>query len=77
MAMGSSRAAELSNLLRAATSAAGFQLTGIAPAVTPPGFAQFRDWLDRGFAGEMKWIERRVDAYENPEMVLKLSLIHI
>ena len=71
MATGSSRAAELSNLLREATSAAGFQLTGIAPAVTPPGFAQFRDWLDRGFAGEMKWIERRVDAYENPEMVLK------
>lgn len=61
----------LSRLIRTAATEVGFQLVGIAPAVTPPGFAQFRDWLDRGFAGEMKWIERRIEAYENPSMVLQ------
>ncbi len=61
---------ELSETIRQGAHDAGFQLVGIAPAVTPPGFARFRDWLERGFAGEMKWIERRLDAYEDPTMVL-------
>ena len=62
---------ELSQAIRDAANRAGFQLVGIAPAVTPPGFSHFRDWLDRGFAGEMKWIERRAEAYEDPNRVLQ------
>lgn len=61
----------LSETIRAAAQDAGFQLVGIAPAVSPPGFNHFREWLERGFAGEMKWIERRLDAYEDPGMVLQ------
>ena len=44
----------------------GFDLCGIAPAAAHPRLAFLRDWLDRGFAGEMDYIhrsaERRSDA---------------
>ena len=49
----------------------GFDLVGIAPAVTPTGFSALSEWLDRGYAGEMAWVERRVDAYEHPRRVLE------
>ena len=61
----------LSSLIRESAKDAGFQLVGIAPAITPPNFANFREWLERGFAGEMAWMERRLDAYEDPSMVLQ------
>lgn len=59
-----------SDIIRRAALDCGFQLVGMTPAVTPPGFANLTDWLNRGFAGEMTWIERRLDAYENPGKVL-------
>src|SRR5262245_49999455 len=37
----------------------GFDLVGIAPAVTPAGIHNFLDWLDRGFAGDMDYLPRR------------------
>ena len=48
----------------------GFQLAGIAPAVTPVGIHRFRDWLDAGYAGEMKYLPNRAEAYEHPSHVL-------
>ncbi len=48
----------------------GFELVGIAPAVNPVGFSALQDWLDRGFAGEMGYLERRLDAYQHPDRVL-------
>lgn len=48
----------------------GFNLVGVAPAVSPKGFAHLGDWLKQGFAGEMSYIERRHDAYEHPSHVL-------
>jgi len=48
----------------------GFELTGIAPAVTPTGIHHFLDWLDRGYAGEMDYVARREEAYHNPRHVL-------
>ncbi|MBI5761682.1 MAG: tRNA epoxyqueuosine(34) reductase QueG [Planctomycetales bacterium] len=49
----------------------GFDLVGIAPAVSPPGFVGFRDWLERGFAGGMSYLPRREAAYEHPRHVLE------
>lgn len=48
----------------------GFDLVGIAPAVTPDGYHQFLDWLDAGFAGEMGYLERRKAAYQHPRYVM-------
>ena len=46
--------------------ARGFDLCGIAPAAAHPELAFLREWLDRGYAGEMEYIarsaERRADA---------------
>ena len=49
----------------------GFDLVGIAPAVTPTGLSQFQQWLERGHAGEMQYLDRRADAYEHPQHVLE------
>lgn len=57
--------------LKAEAARLGFCLAGIAPAVSPAGFASLTEWLDRGMAGEMHYIERRRDAYEHPEHVLE------
>jgi epoxyqueuosine reductase len=57
-------------LIKAAAQRLGFELVGIAPAVTPTGLHEFLDWLEQGYAGEMKYLERREEAYEHPRHVL-------
>ena len=32
----------------------GFDLVGIAPAVTPTGFSMLQEWLRRGYAGRRR-----------------------
>jgi epoxyqueuosine reductase len=39
----------------------GFDLCGIAPAERFPELAFFREWLDRGYAGEMAYLPRSAD----------------
>jgi epoxyqueuosine reductase len=39
----------------------GFDLCGIAPASDHPELAFFREWLDRGYAGEMAYLNRSAD----------------
>jgi epoxyqueuosine reductase len=48
----------------------GFNLVGIAPAVTPAGYSSFLEWIDRGYAGDMQYIPNRAKAYEHPKHVL-------
>lgn len=48
----------------------GFSLVGIAPAVSPTSLEAFQSWLNQGFAGEMSYMERRLDAYRHPSAVL-------
>jgi len=45
--------------LRAA--ALGFDLCGIAPAAAFPELRFLREWLDRGYAGEMQYMHRTAD----------------
>jgi epoxyqueuosine reductase len=49
---------------------AGFDLAGVCPAVTPAGIGRFHEWLEAGFAGEMRYLPNRADAYEHPRHVL-------
>ena len=48
----------------------GFDLVGVAPAAPADGFDRLRDWLDRGFAGEMAYMHRRAEARRHPASVL-------
>ena len=50
--------------------ALGFDLVGIAPAVSPATGPEFYRWLDAGLAGEMGYLERRRGAYDHPSGVL-------
>ncbi len=48
----------------------GFDLVGIAPATEADGFERLSDWLARGFAGEMAYMQRHAEARRHPSAVL-------
>ena len=50
--------------------AVGFDLAGVAGAEPGPDTAFLREWLARGYAGEMAWIGRRVEERVDPRRVL-------
>lgn len=60
---------ELTKAVKSDALAVGFDLAGIAPAVSPGGFPKFQEWLRAGFAGEMQYLPRREAAYEHPRNV--------
>jgi epoxyqueuosine reductase len=61
---------ERAGRVRAAARALGFDAVGIAPADPPPHAGFLRDWLARGYAGEMAWLARRAEEREDPRRVL-------
>jgi epoxyqueuosine reductase len=48
----------------------GFDLVGIAPATEPPGAESLRDWLAKGYAGEMRYMNRQETARQHPQSIL-------
>jgi epoxyqueuosine reductase len=48
----------------------GFALCGIAPAASHKELAFLRDWLGRGYAGEMQYLERSADRREDVRAVM-------
>ncbi|MCS6978396.1 MAG: tRNA epoxyqueuosine(34) reductase QueG [Gemmatales bacterium] len=60
----------LEERLKAEARRLGFDLVGIAPAVAPPGYSRFEDWLRRGFAGDMAYMEKHHAARAAPDSVL-------
>jgi epoxyqueuosine reductase len=48
----------------------GFDACGIAPASDLPELGFFREWLDRGYAGEMAYLERSADRRADVRHVL-------
>jgi epoxyqueuosine reductase len=63
-------AARITGDLRAETLRLGFDLCGVCPAISPPGYDRFEQWLAAGFAGEMQYLPDRAAAYEHPSHVL-------
>jgi epoxyqueuosine reductase len=61
---------QLADAIRSEATRLGFDLVGIAPAVSPAGFDHLQEWLRRGYAGEMSYMPRREEAYEHPSGVL-------
>ena len=60
---------QLTKLVRSAARGLGFDGVGICDA-TPPSLVRFREWLDRGYAGQMHYLEDRWNAYSDPNLVL-------
>jgi epoxyqueuosine reductase len=58
------------NRLKAQARQLGFDLVGIAPAVTPPGTEALREWLANGYAGEMRYMQRQEAARQHPESIV-------
>jgi epoxyqueuosine reductase len=50
--------------------ALGFELVGIAPATPADGFERLREWLERGFAGDMAYMHKHGEARRHPAAVL-------
>ena len=56
--------------IRAEAKRLGFELLGATPAVSPTGYQKLVQWIDDGYAGEMRYIPERLAAYEHPNFVL-------
>ncbi len=61
---------ELTRSLKAEAGRLGFALSGCCAAVSPTGFAPLMDWIDAGYAGEMDYMAKRLDAYQHPRHVM-------
>jgi epoxyqueuosine reductase len=48
----------------------GFAAAGIAPAGPADGFAHLQTWLERGYAGSMRYMERQAEARRHPSSIL-------
>ncbi len=48
----------------------GFDLCGIAPVGTFPELSELRDWLDRGYAGEMAYLNRTAEIRSDVRRVM-------
>ena len=50
----------------------GFELAGVAAAVPSGDFARYRQWVENGFAGEMRYLtDRRAEVRSNPQNLLE------
>jgi epoxyqueuosine reductase len=56
------RISEITALVKEAAHQAGFELAGIAPVRDFPELNHFPDWIEAGYAGEMKYLEARDEA---------------
>ena len=48
----------------------GFSLVGFAPAVPPPGFPHYLNWLQNGHHAGMAYMQRQAPARELPDSIL-------
>lgn len=61
---------ELTQRLKQAARAEGFDPVGAAPVADLPGLAELDRWLADGFAGTMAYFERRLPLYRDPGLLL-------
>jgi epoxyqueuosine reductase len=62
---------DLTDRLKAEALRLGFDQVGIAPAVAPPGYPRFLEWLEAGYAAGMSYLERRARVRAHPEHLLE------
>jgi epoxyqueuosine reductase len=49
----------------------GFDQVGVAPAVAPPGYPSYLEWLRKGHAAGMGYLHRQAGAREHPDRLLE------
>src|ERR1035438_9694157 len=50
----------------------GFELAGVAAAEPHQDFARYREWVEKGFAGEMRYLtDRRAEVRRDPRNLLE------
>ena len=59
-----------SSEIKARASELGFDVCGIAPASAHPELLFYRQWLDRGYAGEMAYLHRTADRRADVRQVM-------
>jgi epoxyqueuosine reductase len=62
---------ELTLRLKAEALRLGFDQVGIAPAVAPPTYPRFLDWLEAGRGAGMGYLERQAEARSRPDSILE------
>ncbi len=62
---------DLTGRLKAEAIRLGFDRVGVAPAVAPPTYPSFLEWLDAGRAAGMGYLERHAGVREHPERLLE------
>ena len=60
---------DLATRLKAEALRLGFDFVGVAPAVAPPGYPRFLDWLEAGCAAGMDYLPDRAEARRHPDGV--------
>lgn len=63
--------AEITEWIASRARRIGFSSVGIAPAVAATGTGHLDEWLDAGYAGTMRYLADRRDAYVHPRSVLE------
>ena len=61
---------DLTSRLKQEATRLGFDRVGVAPAVVPPGYARYLDWLEQGRAAGMAYLRDRAVARGHPDHVL-------
>jgi len=69
--VGRSAPEDLSDRVKALALAVGFDVAGVAPAQPTRETEFLREWLARGYAGEMHYIEQRLEERVDPRKVLE------
>jgi epoxyqueuosine reductase len=69
-AAGAAAPQTLEERVKALALAVGFDRAGIAEARPSPESRFLREWLDRGYAGEMTYLERQAEARMDPRKLL-------
>src|SRR5579871_213800 len=61
---------EITQKLKQKARELGFELCGATAAVPPGNYSSFLGWLQKGYAGEMNYLERRKEERGNPQSLL-------
>lgn len=61
---------DLTARLKAEAIRLGFDQVGIAPAVSPPSYPHYLEWLQAGHAAGMGYLERQAEARAHPDRLL-------
>lgn len=60
------------DMVKRAARECGFELSGVAAAEPTGDFTRYREWVEKGFAGEMKYLtDRRAEVRRDPRNLLE------